>query len=329
MNNSKNPPTKSHLFTLSFMIFMLFSLLGKQTFGAAPTAPPPPDRSATTGDGLIAIPPYAKVTDLSGTLTAPDQEGLRDEITTLKEQKGAQIAVLMVPTTTPETIEQFGIRLFDAWKLGRKGVDDGVLIIVAKDDRKMRIEVGYGLEPVLTDLVAGRIIDELMRPKFRANDYRGGLSAAVQQVAKVIGGEPLPPVAKPTPPTVDIYLPPLWVFLAVVILIVAAGFLGKRLPAHSSYWLAGLVSGGLFWLNTSPGFAVFLTVVTAGMLFLVANVLNPRDQGQTSSNSPYSSSDSYSDSSSSSWSDSSSSSSSSDDSGGGGSSGGGGASGDW
>ncbi|WP_370693211.1 TPM domain-containing protein [Klebsiella pneumoniae] len=96
----------------------------------------------------------------------------------MEARKGAQVAILMVPSTYPDSIEAYATRVFEAWKLGRKGIDDGVLVLVAKDDRRMRIEVGYGLEGTITDIDAGRIIREYMTPAFRQQDYAGGLEAA-------------------------------------------------------------------------------------------------------------------------------------------------------
>ncbi len=112
--------------------------------------------------------------------------------------KGSQIAVLMLPTTQPETIDQFGIRVVEAWKLGRKGVDDGVLLLVAKDDRKLRIEVGYGLEGALNDATAKRIVAEIIAPYFKRGEFYAGIDAGVSAIIKVIDGEPLPPPAQRT-----------------------------------------------------------------------------------------------------------------------------------
>ena len=107
-------------------------------------------------------------------------------------KKGSQIAVLIVPTTQPEEIEQFGIRVAEAWKLGRKGIDDGAILMVAKDDRRVRIEVGYGLEGALPDAIANRIIDETITPHFKLGDFDGGVEAGVDAVIAVVDGEPLP-----------------------------------------------------------------------------------------------------------------------------------------
>ena len=133
-----------------------------------------------------------RVVDQTGTLSAGDAASLTATLRDLEQRKGSQIAVLIVPTTQPETIEQFSIRVADAWKIGRKGIDDGALLVVAKDDRRLRIEVGYGLEGGLTDLNARRIIDEVITPRFRVGDFAGGISAGVARMVGVIDGEALP-----------------------------------------------------------------------------------------------------------------------------------------
>ena len=141
----------------------------------------------------VAVPPLTgRVVDQTGTLSSGDIATLTQTLRNFEARKGSQIAVLIVPTTAPETIEQYSIRVADAWKIGRKKVDDGAILVVAKDDRKLRIEVGYGLEGALTDVTAKRIIDEIITPKFRNNDFAGGISAGVDQIIRVVDGEPLP-----------------------------------------------------------------------------------------------------------------------------------------
>jgi uncharacterized protein len=134
----------------------------------------------------------ARVTDLTGTLTAQQQAALEEKLAAFEVRKGAQVAVLVLPTTAPETIEQFGVRLLESWKLGRKGVDDGAALIVAKEDRTVRIEVQYGLEGVLNDATSKRIIEEIIVPRFRQGDFAGGIDAGVDQILRVVEGEPLP-----------------------------------------------------------------------------------------------------------------------------------------
>lgn len=135
----------------------------------------------------------ARVTDLTGTLTAAEQSDLEQQLAAFEARKGAQIAVLVVATTQPEAIEQYSIRVAEAWKLGRAKPDDGVLVLLAKDDHATRIEVGQGLEGALTDATSNRIIDETMIPLFRQGQYYAGLNAGVAQIIKVVDGEELPP----------------------------------------------------------------------------------------------------------------------------------------
>lgn len=143
---------------------------------------------------LAPIPPLrGPVVDTTGTLDAASVQALDAQARALQARKGAQLQVLMVPTTRPETIEQYAVRAFEAFRLGRKGVDDGVLLVVAKDDRRARIEVGYGLEGAIPDIAAGRVIQEYLAPRFRQGDYAGGLREATAQLVRLIDGEPLPP----------------------------------------------------------------------------------------------------------------------------------------
>ncbi|UCV04822.1 TPM domain-containing protein [Dechloromonas denitrificans] len=134
----------------------------------------------------------ARVTDLTASLSAAQAGELEARLAAFEAKKGSQVVVLVLPTTQPEPIEQFGIRLLDAWKIGRKGIDDGAILIVAKDDRRLRIEVGYGLEGVLNDATAKRIIDETITPKFKAGDLPGGIAAGVDAILAAVDREELP-----------------------------------------------------------------------------------------------------------------------------------------
>lgn len=141
----------------------------------------------------VAVPPLkSRVTDLTATLAGDQLAALESKLAAFEQRKGSQIAVLLVPTTQPETIEQYSIRVAETWKLGRKGVDDGALLLIAKDDRKLRIEVGRGLEGALPDATAKRIIDEYVVPAFKQRDFAGGINAGVDRIIKIIDGEPLP-----------------------------------------------------------------------------------------------------------------------------------------
>src|SRR5450759_2670896 len=141
----------------------------------------------------VAVPPLSgRVVDQTATLSSGDVASLTQTLKALEARKGSQVAVLIVPTTAPETIEQYSIRVAEAWMIGRKKIDDGALLVVAKNDRKLRIEVGYGLEGALNDVTANRIIDEVITPKFRNGDFAGGISAGVDRIVAVIDGEKLP-----------------------------------------------------------------------------------------------------------------------------------------
>jgi uncharacterized protein len=142
---------------------------------------------------LAAIPALdSPVIDTTGTLDAAQKQQLEAQALALQQRKGSQLQVLMVSTTQPETIEQYTQRVFDQWKLGRQGVDDGVLLLVAKDDRRVRIQPGYGLEGAIPDAIANRVIQEYLAPKFRAGDFGGGIVEGTAQLARLVDGESLP-----------------------------------------------------------------------------------------------------------------------------------------
>ncbi|HOY70161.1 MAG TPA: YgcG family protein [Methylotenera sp.] len=142
---------------------------------------------------LVDIPDVtAHVTDLTNTLTTQQQSALESKLAAFEAKKGSQIAVLIVSTTQPEDIAQYSMRVAEKWQLGREKVDDGVLVLVAKDDRKMRIEVGYGLEGAIPDVYAKRIVSDVMRPRFKQGDYYGGIDASVDTLISITDGEALP-----------------------------------------------------------------------------------------------------------------------------------------
>src|SRR3954467_5017114 len=135
-----------------------------------------------------------RVVDETGTLTADQKGALEEKLQNFERRKGSQIVVLITGTTFPEPIESYSIRVAEAWKIGRKAVSDGIVIVVAKSDRTMRLEVGYGLEGIIPDAVARRLIDEVFIPGFRQGDFYAGLDAGIDRLMKVIDGEPLPEV---------------------------------------------------------------------------------------------------------------------------------------
>lgn len=184
----------------------------------------------------------ARVTDLTGTLQPRETQALEDRLRDFETRKGAQIAVLIVPSTAPEAIEGYSIRVVENWKLGRKGVDDGVLLLVAKDDRRVRIEVGYGLEGVIPDALASRIINEAITPRFKAGDFHGGIAAGVERLMGLITGEPLPAPAETSPS-------PTWELLPLVFIpaLIAAQVLHLVFGRLVGAGLGGAMAGGIIW----------------------------------------------------------------------------------
>jgi uncharacterized protein len=195
----------------------------------------------------VAVPPLSgRVVDQTGTLSSSDIASLTQKLKDLEARKGSQVAVLIVPTTQPEAIEQFSIRAAEAWKIGRRKIDDGALLVVAKDDRKLRIEVGYGLEGSLTDATAGRIINEVIVPKFRNGDFAGGISAGVDRIIAVIDGEKLPaPVSRGQESDWASNLNltnPLWLFVLIIIGGILRSVLGRLMGAFATGGVVGLLA---------------------------------------------------------------------------------------
>lgn len=149
------------------------------------------------GQELQKVPPLDnRVVDLAGLLSEGEKSLLSSQLQALEESKGSQLVVLTIGTTEPETIEQFSIRIVDQWKLGRADVDDGVLLVIAKNDRKVRIEVGYGLEGAIPDIYAKRIISNIIIPHFRDGDYPLGIEEGVEAIISLVEEEELPAVTE-------------------------------------------------------------------------------------------------------------------------------------
>jgi uncharacterized protein len=228
--------------------------------------------SANWAQDLVPIPALkARVTDLTRTL-APDQTAkLEQKVAAFEARKGSQIAVLVVPTTRPESIEQYSIRVAEQWKLGRKGVDDGALLLVAKDDRALRIEVGYGLEGALPDATANRITEDVIVPRFKAADFYGGIDAGVDAMIKVIDGEPLPPPQKQWQSSGKVNsgnLHSLFV-IGIVLVFVVGGLLRSvigRLPAAG---LIGGAAGVIAWFLVSS----LAAAAVAGVIAFIFTLL--------------------------------------------------------
>ncbi len=277
-------------------------------------------------DGLPPIPALQqRVTDQTGTLDSTQRDALERTLTALETDKGAQLAVLLVDTTGDEPIEQYAVRAFDTWRLGREKVDDGVLLLIAKSDRKLRIEVGYGLEGAVPDVIASRIIREQITPHFKKADFAAGVLAGVTALDKQIRGEALPPPAPSTRSSgVSQAVWGLFSSVSVEYLIFGAVLLIALPP-----WLAAIIGAVIGYLLVPN---LFVGALGAGLGFLgsIIRAALPNLPASTTASRHGStigtSSGGWSSGSSSSR---SSGSSSGGFSGGGGRSGGGGASGSW
>jgi uncharacterized protein len=187
----------------------------------------------------VAVPPpKSPVTDLTGTLTREQVASLEQMLHSFEARKGSQIAVLMVPSTVPEPVEQYALRVAEQWKIGRSKIDDGAILVVAKNDRALRIEVGYGLEGALNDATASRIIREVIVPRFRENDFYGGINAGVDRMIRVIDGEPLPAPARSAPQVEG------GMWQALPVLLILAVVVGAALRAMLGRVLGALTTGG-------------------------------------------------------------------------------------
>lgn len=174
-----------------------------------------------------------RVIDLTNTLDAGTTTRLKDQLAALEQRKGAQVAVLLVPTTGGASIEDYANQLFRAWKLGRKDVNDGILLVVAKEDHKVRIEVGYGLEGTVTDLLAHRIIEEHITPAFRQGDFAGGVQQAVNDLTLLVDGGDLPaPAAREVNPQ----------FIALLLAFIAGAIGGVLMAAGKLHWRRALIA---------------------------------------------------------------------------------------
>ncbi|HXZ55234.1 MAG TPA: TPM domain-containing protein [Burkholderiales bacterium] len=219
----------------------------------------------------VAVPPLrARVTDLTGTLSPSQIQSLESRLRDFERAKGSQVAVLVLPSTQPETIEEYSIRVADAWKVGRVRVDDGVILVVAKNDRKLRIEVGYGLEGAIPDAVAKRVVSEVIAPHFRIGDFYGGIAAGTDALMKLIEREPLPASTwEPEAATQGPDYGSLFLVLVVLTTIVGAVLsrvLGRGAGALGTGALAGFAAwavSGILFVGMIAAVIVFVLVLFA------------------------------------------------------------------
>jgi uncharacterized protein len=221
--------------------------------------------SARAQDVLPVPELKARVIDQTGTLQADQAAALEAKLAAFEAEAGPQIVLLLVPATAPEDIAAYAQRVADTWKIGRREVGDGVLVVVAKDERRVRIEVAKALEGAIPDLAARQIIDQSIRPAFRANDYAGGLDAALDQLIARIRGEALPAPAARGQAQPGLQLNELAMFFFVAVPIIGAvltGIFGRKL---GSLLTAG-AAGGLGWLVTASVLAAVGAAVVALLL---------------------------------------------------------------
>jgi len=232
----------------------------------------------TTGaGGVLPVPALsARVIDQTGTLTAEQVRALSDQLKALETQRGSQVVILMVPTTQPEDIAAYAQRVGDSWKIGRREVGDGLLIVVALQDRRMRIEVAKTLEGAIPDLMASRIIERTLKPAFQAGAYADGLSKAIDQIDKLIAGEGLPEPSADRGRAQGFDLNDLLVFglMGVPVLFgVLSALLGRKAGALGT----GLIGGGLAWWLTA---SVLLGVIAAVLAVVLALSLGHGGRGR-------------------------------------------------
>lgn len=227
---------------------------------------------------LVAVPPLQhRVTDLTQTLSAQETSQLEAKLAQFEQEKGSQIAVLLVPTTKPEEIDQFSIRVVDQWKLGREKQDDGVLVLVAKNDRKVRIEVGYGLEGAIPDVYAKRLITEVIAPKFRQGNVYGGLDQVTTKIMQLIDGEQLAPPTSKTQGQVDIMslLPMLFIggmVLGGILKAMFGSFLGSALTGGAIGFIAWTIGGAMAAALLFGIVGFFISLIGAGNMMHVGGL---------------------------------------------------------
>lgn len=229
-------------------------------------------QSVRQPDGLLAVPPLARVTDQTGTLSAADKTALENKLAAFETAHGSQIAIVMVASTQPEPISDFAQRIGDAWKIGRKGIGDGLLIVVAKDDRKVWIAVAKALEGAIPDLAAKRVIREAIAPRFRDNDFAGGLSAGLDAIFKLIEGEGLPaPIGVPAQ-KIDAGESTLGLLVPFIVAGLVFGALLRRIVGRPGALLAGggagIIAGVMLsslWLGIVAAIAVLVLSLVGGV----------------------------------------------------------------
>jgi len=217
----------------------------------------------------VAVPPLsARVTDLTGTLSSSQVQSLDSRLRAFERARGSQVAVLILPSTQPETIEEYSIRVADAWKIGREKVDDGVILVVAKDDRKLRIEVGRGLEGAIPDALAKRIVSDVIAPHFKSGDFFGGIAAGSDALMALITGEslPAPQSRQGAGQAIDFQM----ILFAIVALIFGHAIFGRLFGRVPGAAISGAIVGGILWL----ALGVLAIALLGGVIGFVIGLVN-------------------------------------------------------
>ena len=225
------------------------------------------------GQDFVPVPALkARVTDLTHTLTPDQGAQLEQKLAAFEARKGSQIAVLIVPTTRPEEIEQYSIRVAEQWKVGRKGVDDGAILLVAKDDRALRIEVGYGLEGALPDVTAKRIVSDIVVPHFKSGDFYGGIDAGVDAMIKVVDGEqlPSPPAAQRPFDNIDGGKLHSLFIIGFILVFVVGEILRSALGRLPAAGVMGGILGVIAWFIASSLIAAVVVAIIAFVFTLAS-----------------------------------------------------------
>jgi uncharacterized protein len=222
----------------------------------------------------LDVPPLrGRINDYAGLIPADRARALEERLARFEAETGHQIAVLTIPSLKGDSLEDFSIRVAEAWKIGKKGFDNGAILLIARDDRKLRIEVGYGLEGVMPDAIASRIIREVITPRFRSGDFAGGIEAGVDTMLKVTKGEILPERTRPAPgPTASQGGSLITILMITAMLALFVGMTRRRL-------LGGAVGGAASGLVTSLfasgglGFVLLPALIVGALLGAIGTAL--------------------------------------------------------